>query len=190
MVNYFKNYWLKAFDFKGKASRKEYWMTFLTMTVFEIILLIIIGIVFPFQYKLTLDKGIVLTGSPIGFWIERIYSYATIIPSFSIVIRRLHDIGKSGWHFLMVLIPIAGPIIILVYLCTKGVDTDTQSTNVVSAAPVSQEPVAAPVSQEPVAAPAEPTVVPTQDVAPTVEPTVVPTADQTENPVDTNNTNI
>lgn len=49
-----------------------------------------------------------------------IYIIAVLIPGLAVSVRRLHDIGKSGWYFLIDLIPIVGPIILLVWFCTEG----------------------------------------------------------------------
>ena len=180
MVDYFKNYWINAFDFKGKATRREYWMTLLSILICGFLLGIIIGIFFPFSYKYNLLTGsLETTGSPIGIFINTLWGIANIIPGLSICVRRLHDIGKSGWYYLMILIPVAGPIIILIYLVTPSVATDTpvQATvaqPAVSEAPVNQAPVnngkpdlMAP--QQPVE-PAEP-VQPIEPAAPVAQPT-------------------
>ena len=49
-----------------------------------------------------------------------IYIIAVLIPSLAVSVRRLHDIGKSGWYYLIGLIPIVGPLILLVWFCTEG----------------------------------------------------------------------
>lgn len=49
-----------------------------------------------------------------------IYIIAVLIPGLAVSVRRLHDIGKSGWYYLIGLIPIVGPIILLVWFCTEG----------------------------------------------------------------------
>ena len=49
-----------------------------------------------------------------------IYYLAVLLPGLAVCVRRLHDIGKSGWNYLLGLIPIVGPIILLVYYCTEG----------------------------------------------------------------------
>ena len=49
-----------------------------------------------------------------------IYIFSVSIPGLAVSVRRLHDIGKSGWYYLIDLIPIVGPIIILVWFCTEG----------------------------------------------------------------------
>ena len=49
-----------------------------------------------------------------------IYYIAVLIPTLAVSVRRLHDIGKSGWYYLIGLIPIVGPLILLVWFCTEG----------------------------------------------------------------------
>lgn len=49
-----------------------------------------------------------------------IYIIAVLIPTLAVSVRRLHDIGKSGWYYLIGLIPIVGPLILLVWFCTEG----------------------------------------------------------------------
>jgi len=42
------------------------------------------------------------------------------LPSLSVVVRRLHDVGKSGWFYLIILIPFVGAIWMLVLLVSNG----------------------------------------------------------------------
>ena len=44
-----------------------------------------------------------------------------LIPSLAVSVRRLHDIGKSGWFLLITLIPVVGSIIFIVYAAQEGV---------------------------------------------------------------------
>jgi uncharacterized membrane protein YhaH (DUF805 family) len=48
--------------------------------------------------------------------IGNLYSLAVFLPSLGVLVRRLHDVGKSGWFFLIVLIPLIGAIWLLVLL--------------------------------------------------------------------------
>ncbi len=58
---------------------------------------------------------------PIGYGPIYIgYGLAVFVPSLAVAIRRLHDVGKSGWYYLLVLIPIIGPIWLIVLFATKG----------------------------------------------------------------------
>ena len=94
-VKAIKLLFLYALNFKGRSSRSEYWW----------------GYLFNFLLGLALNFVPLIGG---------LLSVVMIIPGVALAIRRMHDIGKSGWYMLMALIPLAGPIIALVYLCTAS----------------------------------------------------------------------
>ena len=96
-------------DFNGRARREEYWM----FTLFNAIISIVITFVFA-------GIGIALE-SPLLGGLSYIYTLAVFVPSLAVVVRRLHDAGKSGWFFFIVLIPLIGAIWLLVVLCTDSV---------------------------------------------------------------------
>jgi len=109
------NWYLKVLkqyaDFSGRARRKEYWM----FTLFNVIIIIalffanfIMGRLF---YPIPSFIGMILT---IIFYC---YPLAILIPSLAVCVRRLHDIGKSGWYYLIGLIPFVGEIILFVWFC-------------------------------------------------------------------------
>jgi len=52
--------------------------------------------------------------------IGNLYSLAVFLPSLGVLVRRLHDVGKSGWFFLIVLIPLIGAIWLLILLFRDG----------------------------------------------------------------------
>ncbi|MBC8256409.1 MAG: DUF805 domain-containing protein [Candidatus Marinimicrobia bacterium] len=88
-------------NFNGRASRQEYWMFFLFNMIFAIVILgidIILGL---------------------GF-LNMVYSIAVMIPGLAVGIRRLHDIGKSGWMVLIILIPLIGPIWLIILAATDS----------------------------------------------------------------------
>ena len=49
-----------------------------------------------------------------------LYSLGVLLPSLGVAVRRLHDVGKSGWFLFITLIPIIGIIWILILMCTDG----------------------------------------------------------------------
>lgn len=92
------------FDFSGRARRKEFWMFFL----FNLLI----------TWSLTLLD---LVFGTFYFTIASyIYSMLVFIPNIAVTLRRLHDVGKSGWYFFVALIPLAGFIWLLVLLCMEG----------------------------------------------------------------------
>lgn len=92
-------------DFKGRARRKEFWMFALVNGIISTILTII-----AVMLGLVSETGL----SPI----TSLYSLVVFLPNLAVSVRRLHDVGKSGWYFLLVLIPLLG-LIYLIYLYAK-----------------------------------------------------------------------
>ncbi|GAA3966223.1 DUF805 domain-containing protein [Allohahella marinimesophila] len=84
--------------FTGRAHRTEYWMFILI----HILILLGIGLV-----ERTLGLGNFLSG---------LYSLVLFIPLISAAVRRLHDTGRTGWWYLLMLIPVIGTIIIIIML--------------------------------------------------------------------------
>lgn len=106
------NWYLKVLkqyaDFKGRARRKEYWYFILFNGIFALIAMgldNLLGITFS-SYNRNLFYG----------YIYLLYGLIVFIPSLAVVVRRLHDVGKSGWWYLIVLIPVIGAFIILYYM--------------------------------------------------------------------------
>jgi len=110
------NWYLKVLkqyaDFSGRARRKEYWM----YTLFNVFA-IVIAAVLDNVLGLTFD----IQGQSMGYgYIYMLYALAVFLPGLAVGIRRLHDVGKSGWFFLIALIPFIGGIWLLVLFCTDG----------------------------------------------------------------------
>jgi uncharacterized membrane protein YhaH (DUF805 family) len=59
-------------------------------------------------------------------WIYTICGLIHFIPSLAVIVRRLHDVGKSGWFYLIVLIPLIGFIWLLILYCTEGQKEDNK----------------------------------------------------------------
>ncbi|PQA92984.1 hypothetical protein B0A69_12525 [Chryseobacterium shigense] len=96
-------------DFTGRARRTEYWMYILFNLIFAIIAAVLDNLL-----GLKFNQEI-----PYGF-IYLIYGLATFIPGLAVMVRRLHDVDKSGWWMFISLIPIVGTIWLLVLLATDG----------------------------------------------------------------------
>lgn len=108
----------KFADFNGRARRKEYWMWTLYCTI-----ILLISMVFDNLFGLTFE----FLGQDLGYgWLYLIFGIIQFIPGLAVVIRRLHDVGKSGWYYLIILIPLIGFIWILVLLCTDGVKEENK----------------------------------------------------------------
>lgn len=96
------------FNFAGRARRKEYWGYCLFWTI---ALLLIGGIgVFVDDAMANLDELPAVTVGLCGLFL-----LATVLPWLGLNVRRLHDIGLTGWLVLLVLIPTFGSLIILIF---------------------------------------------------------------------------
>lgn len=89
--------------FSGRARRREYWFFVLFTVLVSIGLSIVDGIIGTFDSQ-----------SGYGL-LSGLYSLAVFIPSLAVSVRRLHDIGRSGWWLLIGLIPLIGAIVLLIF---------------------------------------------------------------------------
>jgi len=112
-VKVLKNY----VNFKGRARRKEYWGFVLFNLIIAIALSFIGGLI----------GGLLGDGSgTLGLVLYYLYCLGVILPGLSVLVRRLHDTGRSGWLWLLVLIPLVGAIIVLIWLCSDGQPGENQ----------------------------------------------------------------
>ena len=97
--------WKRATDFSGRSRRKEYWF-------FQLFNLIIFAMLVPLSIAMrSVDSQSFDAAGATLF----IYCLIVIVPSLSVTVRRLHDIGKSGWWYLIGFVPVIGGIILLVF---------------------------------------------------------------------------
>ncbi|TRX29934.1 DUF805 domain-containing protein [Flavobacterium franklandianum] len=115
MIEWYKKVVFENYaNFKGRARRSEYWYFTLANFIVCIIAMII-------------DKVAGLNFEPLPYgWLYLANSLLVIVPGLAVTVRRLHDLGKSGWFFLIILIPLIGSIWLLVLFCTEG-DQGTNS---------------------------------------------------------------
>lgn len=94
--------------FSGRAGRREYWMFFLFNLIFSIAARFV---------DATSGSDIVLLGmKPVTMG----YGLAVALPSLAVAVRRLHDIGYSGWWMLLLIVPFIGPVALVVMFCLPG----------------------------------------------------------------------
>lgn len=100
-------------DFKTRSTRSQFWWWALWM--------LILGAVTG-----GVDAALGMANlSPIN----SLFSLATFLPSLAVAIRRLHDIGRTGWWVLLWLIPVIGWIVLIVFCCTRSQDGPNQWGN-------------------------------------------------------------
>ena len=102
-MNWYLEVLKKYAVFSGRARRKEYWYFVLFNILFAILAGVIDGVLGTYDP----DAGIGLVGV--------IYSLAVLLPGIAVSVRRLHDTDRSGWWLLIALIPLIGPLILLIF---------------------------------------------------------------------------
>ncbi|AWB77040.1 DUF805 domain-containing protein [Stenotrophomonas maltophilia] len=97
-------------QFSGRASRSEFWW----FQLFVVIVLIpsnVLGFIAGYTGSSTL--ALISTGVGALVWL------AIIVPLIAVTVRRLHDTDRSGWWYLLMLVPIVG-LVVLVFLLLPG----------------------------------------------------------------------
>jgi uncharacterized membrane protein YhaH (DUF805 family) len=105
-MEYYLDAWRNYVNFKGRATRKQFWMFVLINILISIGLQIIEAILGFVDMEL-------LSG---------LYGLAVLLPGLAITARRLHDVNKSAWWLLLLLIPFIGGLVILIFNVMKGTD--------------------------------------------------------------------
>ncbi|KAA8995177.1 DUF805 domain-containing protein [Affinibrenneria salicis] len=103
-LNVLKNY----VGFSGRARRKEYWMFYL----FNIIVSLVVAII---DTALGLNAILLM-----------IYALAILLPGLAVTVRRLHDIGKSGWWILISMVPFVGGLVLVAFTCMDSQPAENQ----------------------------------------------------------------
>lgn len=92
---FFKNY----ANFSGRSRRSEYWY----IVLFNLLVSAVLG----------------MLPQSLSF-VSALWALGTLIPGLALAVRRLHDIGKSAWWLLIVLIPVVGAIWLIVLEATDS----------------------------------------------------------------------
>ncbi|WP_419907508.1 DUF805 domain-containing protein [Hoeflea sp.] len=98
----------KYFDFSGRATRPEFWWWILFVFILSLVLQLVDGAV------IAPVLGFAAFSPDAGNPLSLISSLALLIPGLAVSVRRLHDISRSGWWILIVLVPIIG-LLVLIY---------------------------------------------------------------------------
>ena len=99
-MNYYFKVLQKYATFSGRARRSEYWYFILFDVIIAFVLLFI---------DMQMGTNVLYL----------IYSLVVLIPRIAVGVRRMHDVGKSGWFLLI-------PIYNLILACTDGVNGDNE----------------------------------------------------------------
>lgn len=102
--------------FRGRAPRSEFWWFWVFTLLVEVAAVVVGGMLFAGSVTATqvgMDQmhAWYLFAAP--NWLSGIVHLALILPSLAVAVRRLHDVGRSGWWFLIVFVPFFGILLLL-----------------------------------------------------------------------------
>ncbi|MCC4264199.1 DUF805 domain-containing protein [Oceanimonas baumannii] len=100
--------------FQGRARRKEYWFFILFNALISLLLTFFDGLI-----------GMYSEGVGLGM-LSGVYTLLVLLPSLAVTVRRLHDIGRSGWWILIAFIPLIGALVLLVFMVFDSKPGDNQ----------------------------------------------------------------
>ena len=95
----------KYATFSGRATRSEYWY----VVLFGYLLALLIVLL-----------GMMVDSPELIIGLSSVLSLILLLPGLAVCIRRLHDTGRSGWWYLLVLIPYIGAFALLIIFCLKS----------------------------------------------------------------------
>ena len=116
VASVFQNY----VNFSGRARRSEYWFWYL----FNNLLSVVVGLIYSFG--IATDTNGILTLSAGMLTIIGIYGLVMFLPTLAVNFRRLHDTGHSGAYILILLIPLVGEILYLIWMFSDGTPDTNQ----------------------------------------------------------------
>ena len=123
MVGFWKGvklFYVRAFDFQGRSTRAEFWWSVLYQILYFFVPLIFIGLIGAQSQGLSGSVAQIanMTAGVISLlWI--VGHIIHIIPGIAVSVRRLHDTDRSGWMYLISLLPLCIFFLIAFY-CTDG----------------------------------------------------------------------
>jgi len=110
-----KSYFIRWNDFKGRSSRSEYWWA----TLFTYLVIILLQVV---QVMLVQAESVLALVAMITILVFLLF---LTIASFAVMVRRLHDVNRSGWWFL-IYFTIIGIFVLLYWYVQKGDEADNR----------------------------------------------------------------
>tara|TARA_B100001173_G_scaffold67344_1_gene57062 strand:- start:730 stop:1110 length:381 start_codon:yes stop_codon:yes gene_type:complete len=110
-----KSYFIRWNDFKGRSSRSEYWWATLFASLVSIFLQFPQAMLAQAESVLALVVMIIIL----------VFLLFMVIASFAVLVRRLHDVNRSGWWFL-IYFTIIGIFVLLYWYVQKGDEADNR----------------------------------------------------------------
>jgi len=102
-VDAFKAFFSNYLKFDGRSSRSEFWWVVLALFIINILIGVLSAV-----------------SETLGGILSLVFGLGIIIPYIALAIRRFHDVDKSGWWALTLLIPLVGLVIVLIFFTQRG----------------------------------------------------------------------
>lgn len=96
--------------FSGRSRRREYWYFVLFYLLISIGFTVLDAVIGTLNY---FGRFGLFTG---------IFTLALLLPSIAVTVRKLHDIDRTGWWYLISLVPIIGLVVILIFTVTDSTE--------------------------------------------------------------------
>jgi len=103
-------------DFMGRSRRSEFWQFYLLILLLTA-LCVVGGVI--------IERTTQLPGNEIGFHMVGYLDVVITVPVFAVMVRRLHDVGKSGWWLLAAFIPF-GVLALIMFWVREGTPGDNR----------------------------------------------------------------
>lgn len=107
MLHYYPLAWKRALDFRNRARRTEYGVFQLVNFVISLAL---IWVDAKMNTYVTPEMGT----------FQLVFAAIVFVPSLAVAVRRIHDVGHTGWWLLLVIIPFVGIIVFIALLFMEG----------------------------------------------------------------------
>ncbi len=110
-MSWYLRVWQRYAEFTGRSRRIEFWtFTLYNIAIFAVLYLASVGFALVKQPEM----------GAFMYFAYFAYALAALVPYIACTVRRLHDIGRSGWWILISLVPLAGAIVLLVMMAING----------------------------------------------------------------------
>lgn len=113
-MNWYLEVLKKYTVFAGRSRRKEYWF----FALFNLLIVVLLVLIDGLTGTLNQSAGLGL--------LSGLYTLAVLIPGIAVTVRRLHDTDRSGWWVLIALVPLVGPIVLLILMALDSSPGDNR----------------------------------------------------------------
>jgi len=124
LISAYKAMFAKFFDFRSRSSRGEYWWAYLAnaiiVVIFTIALLVIDHLAAVNLTATGEVRQVYKTAFDIVNYVSAVYSFVVLIPQLALIVRRLHDTGRSAVMALLIFAAPIGSVLLIILLAMKG----------------------------------------------------------------------